>query len=564
MDDAGVDRRVFVSPPALQTAAHAAICFHFVDNPNDFTAAVAGAARFPRPNGGTLGRCDVISSMELDLIAFKFQDESLIRSHLVHGDMDQDRPPERGPHWCAVDVILPDVIEYTSEGRKPALVSRGGNYKTWPKAPPAEGTERIECVARLARTYFRRSGIVVWNLILQRRPDGVLHEYDLIKLMHLYEGRSEGTTLREVARFSVRPYAEDEPHEVPLEGLLEAVWNRLSAGFEFADAFDAPFVHDSRNPSRRIPEAATIQLAMDANFGGKPVGDVLRVALAARSAGYARTGPPAVDGQGPDRHVMHQWIAAEPRHPVGIALKALAGVTNAIFDFEEVDEEEIMDTLDPTFHSGDSFIKVHRRSIVSVCDSDRPLEAVGEWLGMSPYLILPHCVILHNEELIDRVESSLNAFEDSRRVDELERLKDVCRKAMWTLYLPNIFNYPTEKTIYERAFELRGSAQKRQMNLDRMRELERTLEEAYERRRSGHDVVVQVLLLVLAVAQVLALFTSPSQIPQFPLLQAALGATALLTLGAIFIVKSRSRSRRALVRKIRFSWRRGRKLADRS
>jgi hypothetical protein len=229
---------------------------------------------------------------------------------------------------------------------------------------------------------------------------------------------------------------------------------------------------------------------------------------------------------------LDEWLA--DTGGIGGVLRSLAGVTNGILDFKNVDDEEVMDTLDPTFRSGDTFLKVHRRTLISIGDTDRSLEEFSDTAGISPYVMLPHCVVVHNEELIDRVMECLDAFENSSKIEKLEMLNNVCRNAMRGMYVPNLFNYVTEKTLYDRAFEIRGSEEIRRLNLVRMRELEQRLTQAYERRRSWSDAVVQILLLLLTLTQVTVIFLT--DIPKTDIWPAIFGSSTIAIVGVILIL----------------------------
>jgi hypothetical protein len=536
------DIPLVVEDPALGRPVHAVICFHYVDNPNNFGGAIE--KRLPMSVGDRLEclYCEVVCSIEMDLIVYKFQDERLLHTNFIYDPCGPDEGDEI--LYCPVDVLLPAAITYTSEGRRQRSVPRPLADKV---THPDEDRQELHCHARLARTYFSRSGIVVWNLVLHA-AEGTFHEYDLLKLMHLYEGKGEQTDLDRYVRFRVPSRTGGREREVPPHELPGAVWDWL-AGEKFRwkesvgsngafRGYRDPFYHTPEAWRETIkPKGATLQLAMGETIGGVSLEHMLSVLYAARKEAPAGSFP-GQNGQTSAARTLEQWLSREKPAEIGGILKALAGITNAIFDYKEVSEEEVIDTLDPTFASGESFIKVHRRSLINIVDSDRILDEMSDTLGISPYLMLPHSVIIHNEELIDRVDDCLNTYGESARIPELERLKHVCRKAMRSMYLPNIFNYATEKTIYERAFDIRGSGEKKRLNLERMAELDQQIEEAYEKRRNRHDVFVQALLLLLTVAQVVAIFTS--DVPQVNLGTAMSLGLLLMTIGVLFIVLSRS------------------------
>lgn len=508
---------VLEEKPSLVSLEKAAICLHFVDNPIDFEGFVSGNAEIAPP-GPIRPICTVFCSMELDLLAAMFQDQHLIQTNLTYD-------AAAGAGHCIVDARFPAQITYTSEGVERTLRSR---------QIAEDGSCIIRCEARLAQTYFRESGIVVWHLIL-RAADGVFSEYELIKLMHLYEHDTELVDLHGRVEFDVSLPGDDHVrYRCRIGGLLSAVWSCV-AGEQFREPPFAPPWH-LRAPggSERSPRAGTVQLVLGETIGGLPLQTVFGAVFEARSQAH-----PAFDGRNAasTSRSVKAWLRSDDAGSVGATLKALAGVTIGIFDFKEVDEEEVLDTLDPTFESGESFYKFHRRSLVQMVEADRGLNAIYDDVGISPYLILPHAVVLHDEELVRRVESSLNEFEESEEIDTLERLSTLARRVMRRMHVPNLFQYVTERTLFDSAFVIRGSGTKRDQVLDRMEALDGRLENAYEERRRRHDVVVQALLLLLTITQAFAVFVD--DMPKAPFERALTMALLLATAGLYFIWRSR-------------------------
>lgn len=503
--------------PALASLEKAAICLHFVDDPIDFEGVVRGTAELHGP-GPTRPICTVFCSMEQDLIAYMFQEESLIQTNLTY-----DLPADVG--HCMVDVRLPAEITYTSEGIERTLRAR---------EVAEDGSCTIRCEARLAQSFFRESGVVIWHVILRAR-EGVFTEYELIKLMHLYEHDTELVDLSGKVQLDVYvPDEERRRYRCGIGGLLSAVWSCV-AGSDFrSKPFSEPWQQLLPDDSRRMPRAGTVQLVLGETIGGLPLQHVFGGLYEARNHSDFPANGQA--GRSPNR-VVKSWLREDQPGGIGAALKALAGVTIGIFDFQEVDEEEVLDTLDPTFESGESFYKFHRRSLIHMVEADRGLDAIFEDVGISPYLIIPHAVVLHDEELTLRIAAALDQFEESDDVEVLERLAALSRRAMRRMYVPNLFEYVTERTLFERAFEIRGSGSKKDQVLERMTALNGRLEKAYENRRRRHDVVVQALLLFLTIAQVFSLFVG--SMPTVSFGRALAVASLVGTAGLYFIWRSR-------------------------
>ncbi|HEX7071417.1 MAG TPA: hypothetical protein VF190_11450 [Rhodothermales bacterium] len=502
--------------PALRSLQKAAICLHFVDDPTDLESVVRGDSKLPEP-GDRRVTCSVFCSMELDLIAYKFQDQFLLQTNLTY-----DEAVDVG--HCIVEAVFPGTITYTSEGSQRTLRSR---------AMDGAGDCVIRCEARLAQTHFRESGIVVWHLVL-RGADEVFTEYELIKLMHLYEGDSEQVDLPGRVQFDVRRPGETvRRYRCGVDGLLHAVWSSVAGGDFLKPPFFEPFSARRTTSVGRRPRAGTLQLVTGDTLGGQKLESVFRTLYEAREEAHRSSD--GAEGMTASRR-LKSWLRDPDPEGVGAALKAIAGATIGIFDFPEVDEEEVLDTLDPTFQSGMTFMKFHRRSLVGIGEADRGLDAVYEDFGASPYLILPHAVVLADEHLVDRLEACLDAYGESTDIPALERLAAVARRVLRRMHVPNLFQYVTEKTLYERAFEVRGSAQLHRLVRERVEELDRHLEKTYERRRRRHDVFVQALLLVLTVAQVVALFVG--DMPDLGFERALIAGLLIAAAGTYILIRA--------------------------
>ncbi len=555
-----------ITASRLDSKARTVLCLHFVDNPNNLEDEVFHGLRPVQE--GSCAYCSAIGSMELDLISYKFQNERLVHTNLLYGETVG---PDGGTiYTCrvAVDVWFPAEIEFLSEGREETLLHGTPEEPQPPwSAGSADRFVRCPCWLHLNRSYFKGSGIAVWNVVLTGRGT-LLGEHDLIKLMHLYEGESEQAHLESRIWFDVGCTG----RVVQVESVLDTLWETFVAE-KFKDKRKETFMarpfaalasepktdvqkelaKELRRRKAHFPKGATLQVVLGDTLGEVTLTEALRVVYGARRENQVVTPRRALRrrNQKSFSDELEGWL--EKPTDTGRKLVALAGIVNGIFDFAEIGDEEIMDTLDPTFSSGDNFIKVHRRNLINLTDSDRVLGEVGEEVGISPYFIIPHSVIFHNEEIIDRVDDCLVKFMDpppetdgpaergragsAPSLKMLENLKAIALRETKRRYVPNLFNYATEKAIYENAFAVRGSEVKRRYTLDRMVDLERQIDAAHEDRRRRDDAVVQLLLLLLTVAQVFVIFVDEANIPQFPLLQTLMVAGLLFLLGWFYLFR---------------------------
>jgi GNAT superfamily N-acetyltransferase len=409
--------------PVLQLA-RAAVSLHFVDT-------FSGTATYPD--------CPVFRSMELDLLSYRYQVAPPFGSRCEN------------PEPIPVEIIFPDEFDYHSEGR----------------------TMRLRCsqplrsvVALLSSTTFFQSGIRVWHLTLAPAEGTTFSEFDIIKLIHLYDGRTEKTEMARKVRFRCR-----DGSEVPIVDLL----TKLAPG---------PF------PVARL-KAGTVEICTGtADAAGISHSDLLEAVRSARQE----------DGQKAHARVA-TWM--QNGDIPGRTLMAYCGIVTGIFDFEEVDTGEVLDTLEPTFADAGTMLRIHRCTLVCMTDDDRAMEECRRTIGISPYLIIPHAVLLHNEQLVDEAEGRIDSVtECPSPLRELEKARTLAERNLNRIYLQNVFNYVTERTLFERGSEGRGSVDKLASTRNKLSELEARVKAQWEKQRDRGQMAITILLALLSLMQV--------------------------------------------------------------
>lgn len=185
---------------------------------------------------------------------------------------------------------------------------------------------------------------------------------------------------------------------------------------------------------------------------------------------------------------------------------ALQGITQAIFDFRAVSPEEVADALaEPILDTGSEVVWLKKGVLLAVADEDRTLADEGDRarLGVCPYLVIPHAVLLHNEEVLRRVSVRLAAaHEVATSARERRAALDAVREMLLIRVLGNVFHYPSERALFERGMRERGLVEK-------IAELERGLArldarhaEDVEREQSRGQMIVEGLLGVVALFSV--------------------------------------------------------------
>lgn len=407
----------------------AAVCLHAVSHE-------------PRSTEPALHRvCPIFGSMEGDLLSYAFQETRPFLSHCItHGD--EDAPPDSVK--LDIEILFPTALEYRSEGRREAI---------------ACGAPQRRVRGYLNRTRYEAAGRTVWHLTLRPAEGDWFDEYDLIKLIHLYDGVTEDTQLHRKIRFRV------EGADVgTVEGLVPAAVRQL-VGVDIAGEGGTRPVAGSIELVEAADDPRSLTAAIAAMRGGA-VGD-----WAGRQAGL---------------------------------LRAACGVVTGIFDFEEIDLAEAEDTLTATLERDDAFTRIHRRTLFHVTEADRALEATAGTVGISPYLLVPHAVIVLNEDLLR--EAGARAAEvlgDGKvRLPELETARELVDRNLKGLWLPNVFHYGTERELYRLGLSGRGADDQRDALKLRLEEIDSRLEDAWQHRRDMSQMIIAVLLAMVSLVQI--------------------------------------------------------------
>jgi hypothetical protein len=439
---------------------HAAICLHYVEGEIE-----PAAKALPYPD------CPVLRSMELDLLSYRFQLDPPMGSQCEsHGRLP-------------IELLFPEHLEYHSEGRAVTLTC----------SSPRRAADLI-----LSSTTFLRSGVRVWHAVITPRPGGRFTEFDLIKLIHLYDGRTEATRLAEEVRFVLA-----DGRQVGAEALPHAAHSRAPAGLRL--------------------RAGTLQvLAADPISAAETLPDLVALAAAVPEGAEA---PDAVAG----------WLAADD--PRGRALQAFSGVVSGIFDFDHMDADELRDTLEPTVPEADGLIRIQRGTLTALSRSDRAMEECADSVGISPYLIIPHAALLHNEALVDAADTELDeALADPRgTLRSLEAAHARADLLLNRFYLPSVFNYRSERVLFLRGAEERGSDERRAAAAAKLAELDSRMSRQWEDRRDRGQMYIGVLLAVISVLQLKDMIfglvgSEASDAARWGTLGAAAAAMALLIL----------------------------------
>lgn len=376
-----------------------------------------------------------------------------------------------------VTLTIPADLTFEAEG--------DDEEKFFPPPFNGDGQEReYNLGLRVSRTTFR-SGVVIWHVALVGVDEShsALTEYELIALSQLWQGQ-DTAGLRHSIRFQptlVEPDAtrgDGTPKAfVDFASDLMKAWPMKRDDAEGADESDK-----ASHPTRRKPlkVVGTVQLLHEESKNCSTDWDAVWIAAKALA-----------NGDQPE-------LQAEEGDVI-----ALAGIVCGVLDFKAIDASELRDVF-RGHEIDESLLGVHKGTILSVSLSDRSYDSAKDEIGVSPYLLFPQAVLLHNEAVLRRARARLLTAKpkDGRRPvigpapGTLERAFNDARAWLAT-YVPNPFHYPSEQFLYSRGASSRGLEELRGDLIVDASTTEDRWEQAVEGRRNVGETIRNFFLAAL-------------------------------------------------------------------
>jgi GNAT superfamily N-acetyltransferase len=418
-------------------------------------------------------------SFEEDLLSYRYVPS---RSRMETPDFAfENRTVEFEDHLKTVELSVPVPIPYYSEGLERKLYCPPPHHDD---TRPHE-LRRLKLAVRASRTYFRKSEYSIFHLAFvgleQQAPHSgqsdILDEYGVVALSKLWQG-GEDSTLAERIRLHSPDSEQDE--------------NGLKVG-EFAQRiFDG-----LTDTSVRV---GTVQLITDSTPAAVDWTKIWNVV--AKLSGPAGGDEPADKPEPSDEHgltLTDETPCGERASTLGKQVIALGGIVQGILDFQAIDAEELSDVFKPHEVDATSLVGIHKGTLLCIMESDRSYDAAVRQIGVSPYLLLPQAVLLHNEGLLDGVAGLAKSVEAEKdRVELAECFKKM--RGLLAHYVPNVFHYSQEKRLFDDGEEARGLSRRREELTERAGEIEARWNVAVEKRRTSADRVRNVLLALIGVS----------------------------------------------------------------
>jgi hypothetical protein len=173
----------------------------------------------------------------------------------------------------------------------------------------------------------------------------------------------------------------------------------------------------------------------------------------------------------------------------------VAGIFQGLLDFDYIDARELRDVFAQADLEVEALRGIHKGTLLEISSYDRAYDEAVSSTGISPYLIIPQAVLLHNEELLRRASESASKA-NSGKLKTLECARREMHRLLYRDYLPNLFHYPTERMLYEIGTNSRGLGILREALHLRLSEVDGEWKARTEKRRRHAEDTIAGLLLV--------------------------------------------------------------------
>lgn len=190
------------------------------------------------------------------------------------------------------------------------------------------------------------------------------------------------------------------------------------------------------------------------------------------------------------------------------------GFALGIFDFERMDFDEVTDTLIPRKANENYLLLMNRGILLCACHDDDMFSATLDSIGISPYLLIPNMVLVNNEYTLNRIDQAIEQVIEGREqknklaLSELRKVRSEIDHWLNDNYLANIFQYPTEKDLYEFGSDHRGLLIYKSNLENNIQTLDDLKDELIANRQENSDLMMTILLTLLSGIQFQSMFES--------------------------------------------------------
>jgi GNAT superfamily N-acetyltransferase len=190
------------------------------------------------------------------------------------------------------------------------------------------------------------------------------------------------------------------------------------------------------------------------------------------------------------------------------------GFALGIFDFERMDFDEVTDTLIPRKANENYLLLLNRGILLCACHEDEMFASTLDSIGISPYLLIPNMVLVNNEFTLNQIDFAIENLYQNKNpkgqiaLTELRKVRTEIDHWLNDNYLPNIFQYPSEKDLYEFGTDHRGLHIYKSNLENNIQTLDDLKEELIANRQENSDLMMTLLLTLLSGVQFQEMFQS--------------------------------------------------------
>lgn len=149
-------------------------------------------------------------------------------------------------------------------------------------------------------------------------------------------------------------------------------------------------------------------------------------------------------------------------------LCVLQGLMLAIYDHAEIDADEAADTLRGPIAVGAGRALFLNKGVLLAVGLEDAERHRPDQIVVSPYLLIPHAMLIHNEAVLQQAEALIGADGDGATGDVRARASELLSRDL----IGNVMHYGTERTLVEVGRDGRGLRAKEAELPRRLRQLD--------------------------------------------------------------------------------------------
>ena len=203
------------------------------------------------------------------------------------------------------------------------------------------------------------------------------------------------------------------------------------------------------------------------------------------------------------RHRLDPPIEPTPEERKKVGL-ALAAIGTGLFDVQNLDDDEMMESLRFELSSEKQALLVNKGTLLAVETEERIFDAHGDDMGCSPYLWLPHTVSIYNNLVLRSAEQKFQYTSKLGREEDYQNAEFRLRELIQENYIVEAFHYQMEKDLTNRCSENRGLVTQHKTATERIHAVNGILDELRQAREGIQGWMLEIFVAVLAIVQLIS------------------------------------------------------------